>query len=570
MIRFFVISVLTLTVLASCKPSKEATESRTLTSADYPYIRTFHSAVRYKVKGQLKEAIQSFDSCFRARPTDDAAAFGLAQCYLLINDRANAATYTEIAAKLDPKNIWYTQELAYMYYNQGKFEEAGKCFQKMIAKEPKNIDWLFGYADIQRRLNQPLEAVKTLDKMEDQLGVIPDISIQKYELYISAKQEEKALKELEEARKVYPDDLNLIGTLVDHYFSRREVDKAQAMLVEFVKNDPTNGRAHLALGDLYLRQYNKEKAYYHFGMAFEGVGVDVDTKMQLLLSLMEQQPVIEAEVFGLAQKMIEKHPDDAKSFSINGDLLLQNGKKQEALESYRSALKLDDSKFPIWSQVLLLEYELRRFEDLYTDARAGAALFPNMVNVQLLYTIACVQVGRYQEAIDAADIGQELVVNDPQTEAEFYAQRGDAYFRLNQFKEGENSYEKAIQLDRSNLLTKNNYCMRMAIANYNLGKAITMIEEVNQLAPDQAPFIDTKGVVLFMSGDYSGAKKCFEKANELQPNEKNYVEHLGDVYFKLGDATKALELWKKAQQLGSKNKSLDKKIQTKTYVAPVY
>jgi Flp pilus assembly protein TadD len=112
--------------------------------------------------------------------------------------------------------------------------------------------------------------------------------------------------------------------------------------------------------------------------------------------------------------------------------------------------------------------------------------------------------------------------------------------------------------------------MRMAIANYNLGKAITMIEEVNQLAPDQAPFIDTKGVVLFMSGDYSGAKKCFEKANELQPNEKNYVEHLGDVYFKLGDATKALELWKKAQQLGSKNKSLDKKIQTKTYVAPVY
>lgn len=568
--RFIFIALLGLVILTGCKPSQKVSESRTLTAADYPYIRTFHSGVRYKVKGQIKEAIQAFDSCFRARPTDDAAAFGLAQCYLLINDRANAATYTEIAAKLDPNNIWYTQEIAYMYYNQGKFEEAGKCFQKMIAKEPKNIDWLFGYADIQRRLNQPLEAVKTLDKMEDQLGVIPDISIQKYELYMAARQDDKAIKELEEARKVYPDDLNLIGTLVDHYFSRREVDKAQAMLVEFVKNDPSNGRAHLALGDLYLRQYNKEKAYYHFGMAFDGVGVDIDTKMQLLLSLMEQQPVIDAEVFGLAQKIIEKHPEDAKSYSITGDLLLQNGKKQEALDNYRAALKLDDSKFPIWNQVLLLEYELRRFDDLYTDARSGAALFPNMANVQLLYTIACVQVGRYQEAIDAAEIGKDLVVNDPQTEAEFYAQSGDAYFRLNQLKEGENRYEKALQLDRNNLLTKNNYCMRMAIANYNLARALNMIEEVNQLAPNQAPFIDTKGVVLFMSGDFSEAKKCFEKANELQPNDKNYVEHLGDAYFKLGDAVKAIEMWKKAQQLGSKNKSLDKKIQTKSYVAPVY
>jgi Flp pilus assembly protein TadD len=110
----------------------------------------------------------------------------------------------------------------------------------------------------------------------------------------------------------------------------------------------------------------------------------------------------------------------------------------------------------------------------------------------------------------------------------------------------------------------------MAIANYNLAKALTMIEEVNQMAPNQAPFIDTKGVVLFMSGDFTEAKRYFEKANELQPNDKNYVEHLGDAYFKLGDAVKALEMWKKAQQLGSKNKSLDKKIQTKTYVAPVY
>jgi tetratricopeptide (TPR) repeat protein len=319
---------LLLFVLIACRTSKEPT-TRVLTSADYPYIRTFHSAVRFKAKGQYKEAIQAFDSCFTARPTDDAAAFGLAQCYLLVNDKTKSAQYTEQASKLDPDNIWYTQELAYMYYNQGKFEEATKCFSKMIEKEPKNIDWLFGYADLLRRTNKPGEAIAALDKMEDQLGVLPDISIQKFELYIAAKQEDKALNELFEARMVHPDDLQLIGTLVDFYFQKRETAKAQEMLVELVKNDPNNGRANLALGELYLRQFKKPEAYKYFKAAFEGEGVDVDTKIKVLVMLMEQQVKIEPEVIELTEIMTIKHPTDAKSYSIKGDVLLQNGNKKK-------------------------------------------------------------------------------------------------------------------------------------------------------------------------------------------------------------------------------------------------
>lgn len=561
---------LLLLVIGACRTSKETTTTRVLTSADYPYIRTFHSAVRFKSKGQYKEAIQAFDSCFTARPTDDAAAFGLAQCYLLVNDKTKSSQYTEIASKLDPNNIWYTQELAYMYYNQSKFEEAKKCFAKMIEKEPKNIDWLFGYADLLRRTNKPLEAVSALDKMEDQLGVLPDISVQKFELYMAAKQEEKALNELTKARKVYPDDLQLIGTLVDYYFQKRETTKAQEMLVELVKNDPSNGRANLALGELYLRQFKKPEAYTYFKAAFEGEGVDVDTKMKVLVMLMEQQTKIEPELVELTDIMAIKHPSDAKSYSIKGDVLLQNGNKKEALAAYKQALKFDDSRYPIWNQVLLLEYELRDFDALYLDARACSALFPSLPNVQLLYTIACLQNGRYEETIDAASIGRELVVNDPKIEAEFYAQSGDAYFHMKQHEAGITDYEKALKLDPSNLLTKNNYAMRLALAGKQLDKAMNLIEEVISLAPDQAPFLDTKGMVLFQKEKYNDAKNLFLKVNELQPNDRNYVEHLGDVYFKTGDTNKALELWKSAQQLGSKNKMLDKKIQTKNYVAPSF
>lgn len=557
-------------VLTSCGTKKTARPGETNSQADVAYIQSFHSAMRYKIKGQTANAIQAFDSCLMIRPNDDAAAYGLSQCYLQLNNKSKAAEYTELASKLDPNNIWYTQELGYMYYNQGKFVESEKCFAKMVKAQPANVDWLFAHADILKRLGRQTEAIASINKMEDQLGVLPDLTIQKFELYLSLKQDEKGVQEIQKAREVYPDDLSLIGTLVDYYFSRREISKAQSMLVELVKNDPENVRANLALGDLYYRQINKPEAYKYFKAAFQGTGIDIDTKMSVLLEMYEKQPVVEKELIELADLLIENYPNDPKGYSVKGDFLLRNNDKAGALESYKKALSFEENKFPIWNQVLILEYELLKFEDLYKDARACSALFPTISSVQLLYTIACVQLDRFQEAIDAADMGKELVVNDPATESEFYAQKGDALFGLKNYEEGAASYDMALTINPTNLLTKNNYALRLAMANTNLPKAEKLISEVLEAKPNQAPYLDTKGLVLFKQGKFKEALGEFTKAEELDKENKNYIEHMGDAFFKLGDTSKALELWKKALSLGSKNKSLTKKIQSKAYVDPEY
>ncbi len=566
--QFLYISAFLL-ISTSCGTKKVAV-GKTNSQDDLAYIQTFHNAMRYKVKGQFNDAIQAFDSCMMIRPTDDAAAFGLSQCYLQLDNKTKAAEYTELASKLDPNNIWYTQELGYMYYNQGKFTEAEKCFAKMVKAQPNNVDWLFAHAEILKRLGRQNDAINSLNKMEDQLGILPDLSIQKFELYISQKQDEKGIAEIQKAREVYPDDLSLIGTLVDYYFSKREIAKAQSMLVELVKNDPSNARANLALGDLYYRQMNKAEAYKYFTAAFQGTGVDLDTKMSVLLDLYEKQVPVDKELITLADLLIASYPDNAKGYSVKGDLLLRNNQKEEALAAYKNALKFEENKFPIWNQVLMLEYELMQFEDLYKDARACSALFPTISSVQLLYTIACVQLDHFQEAIDAADMGKDLVVDDPATESEFYAQKGDALFGLKRYKEGVEAYDKALALFPSNSLTKNNYAMRLALANMDLAKAERLINEALDGKSNQAPYVDTKGLIFFKQGKFKQALEQFTIADELDKENKNYIEHMGDAFFKLGDTSKALELWKKALSLGSKNKVLSKKIQSKTYVDPEY
>ena len=551
-----------------CRAPKEA--SNVITAADTPYILTFHSGVRYKMKGQYKEALTAFDSCFAAKPTDDAAAYGLAQCYLMLNDKTNASKYTEIAAKLDPDNRWYTQELAYMYFEQGKFAESAAGFKKLVAIEPRNVDWWFGYGEVLKRTGKFEDAINAYDKMQDQTGLIPEISIEKFNLYIQLKQPEKAIREITEARKIYPDEVSLIATLVDYYFSTKQMDKGQQMLEELVKSDPNNGRAYLFLGELYSRQNKKAEAYQAYAKAFAGEGVDIDQEVNVLLYYYETQMVIDKEVFDLANIVIQKHPKDAKGYSVLGDLYIQNKQKTEALAAYKKALEFDDTKFPIWNQVMLLEYENRSFDSLYKDSRKCAAMYPSLPNVQLLYTISCNQLGRYSEAIDAAEIGKELVIDDKAIESEFYGQLGESYFMLKKYKEGIVWFEKAMATDPGNLLVKNNYAMQLAISKTDLVTATELINEILEKNPNAVPFMATQGLIETQKKDYAKALSILQKVNSLQPNEANYVEYLGDAQFFSGDLNAALESWKKAKALGSKNKSLEKKITGRKYAEPEY
>jgi tetratricopeptide (TPR) repeat protein len=199
------------------------------------------------------------------------------------------------------------------------------------------------------------------------------------------------------------------------------------------------------------------------------------------------------------------------------------------------------------------------------------SLFPAVVNVHLMATIASVQVGKYQEALDAATVGKSLIVtNDPITEAEFHAQIGEAYFLLNQLDLGKANYLKALQLDNTNYLTKNNFALRLARAGIELGLAEKMIDEVIATTEKNAVFYTTKAVVLFAKGAYNNALSVVEMAVQLDNSSANSQDVMGNCFAKIGKTEEALNCWVKAKALGATNKELDKKIQTKQYVAPVY
>jgi tetratricopeptide (TPR) repeat protein len=569
MIRGIVIA-LSLVVIVGCGPGKEVTTKSSFTAADYPYIEKFHEGVRLKARGQLDEATVLFEQCIQLRPSDDAPYYALSELYLMKNDQIRSAEYIQKAAKIDPKNIWYVQELAYMYLEQGKHIEAIKQFERLVEYESRNVEWWYAYAECLAKAGKYADAIKALEKTEDQVGQHPELTLQKFQLYMQMKQPEKGIAEIEKARVLFPDDPQILATLVDYYFQKGEVDKAISLLEELVIASPDNGRAHLALADIYRQQGKQQQAYDELKKAFPCTDVDIDTKMKILIGVLEKSTKLDPAVKELVDLVVLLHPNEAKAHAIRGDYMLRIENNAEAIISYKKALEFDKKQYPIWNQVLIMEYQDGKYELLYQDSKACLEFFPSMPTVFVLNGLSAVQTKRYEEAVDVLLAGKDFILKDNSMLSELHGQLGEAYFGLKKLDDAQTNYEKALSLDPSSALLKNNYAYRLALANVNLSRALTLIDEVLNDGNESSHYIDTKGFILFRQAKYAEASVLFEKALLLSPNDKVIVEHVGDVAFKLGNKEKALEYWKKAKELGSTNSQLDKKISLKEYYDPIF
>lgn len=99
------------------------------------------------------------------------------------------------------------------------------------------------------------------------------------------------------------------------------------MLEKLTLASPENGRAHLAMADIYRQQKKQKEAYAELKKAFVCEDVDIDTKMKILINIHETSYKIDPEVYELVDLVVQQHPEEAKAHSIRGDYMLRAEKR---------------------------------------------------------------------------------------------------------------------------------------------------------------------------------------------------------------------------------------------------
>lgn len=149
----------------------------------------------------------------------------------------------------------------------------------------------------------------------------------------------QALKELQEAEKLYADDPELQNALGLVYYARGAINEAEAHYKKAIKLKNDYSEAHNNLGVLYLNSERLDEAIHEFSEAVKNIGYATPERayMNMGWAYYRKKNYREAEVS--LKKAIQLAPDFFIAHYHLGNLYKDTGKYNEAIKEYKLAIK---------------------------------------------------------------------------------------------------------------------------------------------------------------------------------------------------------------------------------------
>ncbi len=565
--------LLAITISAtSCKVTKikkteRNTKSQTVTAQKLALDGIFIDANKEKLLGNYKNALELFSTVINKDPQYSSAFYEIARIYQSQNKNAEALIFVKKATDIDTENIWYQILLSDLYKANQQFKESCNVWLNIVKKNPDNIDYFYDLANAYLYDNNYNEAIKIYDLIEKKTGISEGISLQKQKIYLSLNKFDKAVVEVEKLVTEFPSETKYLAMLAEMYMSKKNYEKALIYYNKILEKDPNDKFIHISLASYYRETGNKEKSYQELKKGFANPNLEIDTKIQILLSyysITEIYNELKSQAFELSEILVKTHPNEAKAYSILGDFLYRDKKFEEARESFRKVNMIDSSKYEIWETILIINSELNDTIALINESERAIELFPEQPLLYLFSGISNFQTNQLSKAIEKLETGLKLVVDNDKLLSQFYTYLGDIQYKNKNYDKAFNAFKKNLEIDPDNVYVLNNYTYYLSLQNEELDKAEQMGRKLNTLEPNNASYQDTYAWVFYKLGRYEEAKKWILKSLENGGSENDIIlEHLGDIYYKAGDASKAVEYWLKAKKMGDGTELLQKKIDEK-------
>jgi len=521
----------------------------------------FVDGVKYVLLEDYNKALERLLKAYALSPENAAISFKIAEANLLSGNLRDATNYAEAAVRLEPKNAYYYLLLAQIQGSQKLFEAAARTYATLIKVVPNSGNYLFNLADLYLAQGKLPEALTALDQAEQQFGQVDEVSFKKQQIYLKENKLDLAIAEGRKLIAANPEEPRYVLALAEMYAANNHLPEAMEVARQALKLDPDNPQAHLVLADAYRQQKQPADSEREIKLAFQSPALDIDDKVRILVGYIKQlpNPALTQTVLDLAAATVKAHPREAKAFAVAGDIQTITEHKREARDNYLKALRLDNSKFQIWQQVVLIDAELSQTDSLLIHTDRALELFPNQASLWFYNGVGHQLKKQPLRATKALEHGRKLTLDNSELLAQFDSQLGDAYHELKEYEKSDAAYELALAEQPDNVQALNNYAYFLSLRGQKLDKAKEYAAKAVKLVPGTDTYLDTYAWVLYKLKDYTGARTALEKALTTS-QDATVIEHYGDVLWQLNERERAATEWQRARKAGSGSEFLDRKI----------
>lgn len=531
----------------------------------------YYEAANLKNAGKYDAAFDLFSYCLSLDTASSPVLYELAMFQLQRNRPEKAVEMLKSAVAHSADNFTYRMTLAGLYRNLGMYGEASASYEELVKQYPDKTELNYYLADALTQEGEIGQAIDAYNALESTMGMNEDLSLQKFKLYQTLKQPDKAFEEIEKLADKYPMNARYRLLMGDLHLENNEADKALACYQKAHEIDPDDPRYIVSMANYYDQTGNKEAAEQEIRDALVNEKLDVETKVGILsryIQRLQQTQQDFDKANSLFQTLLDQHPEDTELKLMYGSLLMAQKKEDEAKFQFQLVTEMDPSNEAAWQQLLNMALKREDIPEVIRICTKCKEVFPESPEYYFYLGIGYYMQEKYQESLDTYYAGLKIIPEENGVvKSNFYGQIGDLYYQMKKMDEAYKAYDEALKYNENNAPVLNNYSYFLTLDKKDLKKAERMAAQCIKLEPDNATYLDTYAWVFFVQGNYTLAKIYIENAlSKDTTNSAELVDHYGDILYMSGEKDKALEQWKKAKEMGKDTDVLKQKIAKGIYI----
>ena len=531
----------------------------------------YYEAANLKNAGKYDAAYDLFSYCLSLDTASSPVLYELAMFQLQRNRPEKAVEMLKSAVAHSDDNFTYRMTLAGLYRNLGMYGEASDSYEELVKQYPDKSELNYYLADALTQEGEIGAAIDAYNVLESTMGMNETLSLQKFKLYQTLKQPDKAFEEIEKLANKYPMNARYRLLMGDLHLENEETEKALTCYQKAHEIDPDDPRYIVSMANYYDQTGDKEAAEQEIRDALVNEKLDVETKVGILSRYVQrlqqtQQGIENAN--SLFQTLLDQHPEDTELKLMYGSLLMAQQKEEEAKFQFQLVTEMEPSNEGAWQQLLNISLKGEDIPEVIRICTRCKELFPEAPEYYFYLGIGYYMQEKYQESLDTYYAGLKIIPEgNGVVKSNFYGQIGDLYYQMEKMDEAYKAYDEALKYNENNAPVLNNYSYFLTLDKKDLKKAERMAAQCIKLEPDNATYLDTYAWVFFVQGNYTLAKIYIENAlSKDKTNSAELVDHYGDILYMSGEKDKALEQWKKAKEMGKDTDVLKQKIAKGIYI----
>jgi tetratricopeptide (TPR) repeat protein len=563
-LRFHTLSVFLLTWAMLCSSSSILFGQTRPTSEQVNIERKLIDGKKYTILGEWDKAEALFRAVLSEDVQNSVACYELSRTLSSSGKDSEALSYIQKAIRIDPENEWYLLMEADIHEKTGDLHATMAMYDRLIALKPDKGYFYEMQISFCKKTGEQERLLKLLDSYEELRGVNEAITRTRFETLDAMGRTDEALAALQKLTDAFPFNTDYKFLSASYAKKTGQEEKAKQYYKDILAIDPENSRAKLAMASSEKIDGDDIAYLQSIAPVITNPGVEIDVKLHELIPYVvdlstTKDSVMGHTLLGLIQQLVKTHPNEAKSYAIQGDVMSIMGNEKEAIDSYTKSTALNGSVYAVWEQLLALLMTTRSYDELIKQAQLAIDNFPNQAYLYYAAGFGMYKKEQYDEAIGMLNEALIMTGRNAVQKISVYNIIGLTYDELGDLEKSSLAFESALSIDPKSAETLAHYSLMLSRRIAASEKAMDMTQKViNQ--GKQPPFIhEILAQVFYNQKKYKEAYTSIQLVLQADPYGDTY-NLAGDIAIKLGNTEEAVKMWQMALDNGCTDTQLKSKI----------